>query len=185
MIKEFRGTESTKKSIQKVMKSKETSSEEICLSISYRGVKFINPVAQKLICEHEIKNMNCVCQDNENQCYFAYITKDEDQYYCHVFHAATPDQAIDIILTLGQAFELAYQMALRDQVTSKTKTRESHKPAVSPGAVSSNSRDFKDADVKLNGHPLKMKPLTLSIAGEPPVSGNIQKTPTRSNTTQD
>ncbi|VEN34928.1 unnamed protein product [Callosobruchus maculatus] len=89
-IKEFRGTESTKKSIQKVIKSKEHSSEEICLSISYRGVKFVNPIAQKIICEHEIKNMNCVCQDNENQCYFAYITKDGEQFYCHVFQAATP-----------------------------------------------------------------------------------------------
>lgn len=96
------------------------------------------------------------------------------------------EQAIDIILTLGQAFELAYQMALRDQVTSKSKSnRESHKPAVSPGSVSSHSRDFKDAttrnaDVKLNGHPLKMKPLTLSIAAEP-VDVPHQKTPTKVN----
>ncbi|KAJ8968078.1 hypothetical protein NQ314_002478, partial [Rhamnusium bicolor] len=175
-----------KKSIQKVMKSKDHPSEEICLSISYRGVKFINPIAQKIICEHEIKNMNCVCQDNENQCYFAYISKDADTFYCHVFQAVSPEQAIDIILTLGQAFELAYQMALRDQVTSKSKSnRDSHKPAVSPGAVSSHSRDFKDtstrnADVKLNGHPLKMKPLTLSIAADP-VDAPHQKTPTKVN----
>lgn len=94
------------------------------------------------------------------------------------------EQAVDIILTLGQAFELAYQMALRDQVTSKGKAnRDNHKPAVSPGAVSSNSREFKDttrnADVKLNGHPLRMKPLTLSIAAEPVVEQPLQKTPTK------
>lgn len=92
------------------------------------------------------------------------------------------EQAIDIILTLGQAFELAYQMALRDQVTSKSKaSRDHHKPAVSPGAVSSNSsrQDFKDADVKLNGHPLKMKPLTLSIAAETTSTAQEQKTPTK------
>ncbi|KAJ8943205.1 hypothetical protein NQ318_016718 [Aromia moschata] len=185
--KDFKGTESTKKSIQKVMKLKGHHSEEIILSVSYRGVKFINPIAQKIICEHEIKNMNCVCQDNENQCYFAYITKDGDTFYCHVFQAVSPEQAIDIILTLGQAFELAYQMALRDQVTSKSKSyRDSgHKPAVSPGAVSSHSRDFKEAstrnaDVKLNGHPLRMKPLTLSIAAEP-VEVPHQRTPTKVN----
>lgn len=51
-------------------------------------------------------------------------------------------------------------MAVRDQVT-----KHKGKPAVSPGSVSSHSRDFKDA--KLNGHPLKMKPLTLSIAADP------------------
>ncbi|KAJ8966625.1 hypothetical protein NQ317_009069 [Molorchus minor] len=183
-IKDFKGTESTKKSMQKLIKLKAHPSEEILLSISYRGVKFINPTAQKVICEHEIKNMNCVCQDNDSQCYFAYITKDGDAFYCHVFQAISTEQAIDIILTLGQAFELAYQMALRDQVTSKSKTsRESHKPAVSPGAVSSHSKDFKDAstrnaDVKLNGHPLKLKPLTLSIAAEP-VDPPLQKTPTK------
>lgn len=67
-------------------------------------------------------------------------------------------------------------MAVREQVTSKSKSnRESHKPAVSPGAVSSHSRDFKD--MKMNGHPLKMKPLTLSIAADP----DQQKTPTKSN----
>ncbi|CAH1106342.1 unnamed protein product [Psylliodes chrysocephalus] len=173
LIKEFKGIESTKKSIQTVIKSKDHPSEEICLSVSYKGVKFINPIAQKIICEHEIKNMNCVCQDMESQAYFAYITKDGESFYCHVFQGFSSEQAIDIILTLGQAFELAYQMAVRDQVTSKSRShKDIYKPAVSPGSVSSNSRDFKDAstrnaDVKLNGHPLKMMPLTLSIASEP------------------
>lgn len=74
-------------------------------------------------------------------------------------------------------------MALRDQVTSKKGTRDLQKPATSPGAVSSNSRDFKDStrntDIKLNGHPLRMKPLTLSIAAEPFVDQPFQKTPTK------
>lgn len=45
-IVEFKGTESTKKSIQKVAKSKDHPSEEIALSISYRGVKFANPISE-------------------------------------------------------------------------------------------------------------------------------------------
>ncbi|XP_049826127.1 ankyrin repeat and sterile alpha motif domain-containing protein 1B-like isoform X2 [Aethina tumida] len=179
-IIDFKGTESSKRSMQKVLKSKEHPSEEVCLSISYKGVKFVSPDTQQIICDHEIKHMNCACQDTDNQNIFAYITKDADTFYCHVFQASSPEQATDIILTLGQAFELAYQMALRDQVTSKTKTnRESHKPAVSPGSVSSHSRDFKDTrttDFKLNGHPLKMKPLTLSIAAEPQIDVPVQKT---------
>ncbi|XP_050299120.1 ankyrin repeat and SAM domain-containing protein 1A-like [Anthonomus grandis grandis] len=188
-IKEFKGTESTKKSIQKVVKSKEHFLEEILLSISYKGVKFINPLNQNTICEHEIVNMNCACQDTDHQAYFAYITKDSDLHYCHVFQAHSPEHATEIILTLGQAFELAYQMALRDHVTNKCKSkadqnRELNKPAVSPGSVSSHSRDFRDstktADMKLNGHPLKIMPLTLSIAAEPGGSSNTQnKTPTR------
>ncbi|KAF5274293.1 hypothetical protein FQR65_LT04411 [Abscondita terminalis] len=185
-IREFKGTESTKKSILKIRKNnEERSDQDIILSISYGGVKFINPVTQELICEHEIKNVNCACQDTECLTYFAYITRDPSNYYCHVFSTDTPDHATDIILTLGQAFELAYQMALREQVTSKSKSnRENHKAAVSPGSVSSHSREFKDssrADLKLNGHPLKMKPLTLSLAAEPVIDGHNQKTPTKMN----
>lgn len=78
-------------------------------------------------------------------------------------------------------------MALREQVTSKSKAnKESHKPAVSPGSISSHSRDFKDSsstssrttDLKLNGHPLKMKPLTLSIAADK-IGDNHRETPTK------
>lgn len=78
-------------------------------------------------------------------------------------------------------------MALREQVTSKGKSnKESHKAAASPGSVSSHSRDFKDSpttntktDLKLNGHPLRMKPLTLSIAAEPIIDQITQRTPTK------
>ncbi|KAF5302340.1 hypothetical protein FQA39_LY10379 [Lamprigera yunnana] len=185
-IREFKGTESTKKSITKIRQNTEDrSDQDIILSISYAGVKFINPVTQELICEHEIKNVNCACQDTECLTYFAYITRDPNNYYCHVFSTDTPDHATDIIFTLGQAFELAYQMAVREQVTSKSKSnRENHKAAVSPGSVSSNSREFKDssrADLKLNGHPLKMKPLTLSLAAEPVIDSRNQRTPTKIN----
>lgn len=51
VVKELRGTESTKKSIQKLKKSsaaedKEKITPEIILAISFRGVKFLNPANQ-------------------------------------------------------------------------------------------------------------------------------------------
>ncbi|XP_044747904.1 ankyrin repeat and SAM domain-containing protein 1A-like isoform X3 [Coccinella septempunctata] len=189
-IREFRGTESTKKSLEKMRKSSDHPSQEIVLSISYRGIKFLNPLNQNVICEHEIRNMNCACQDTEDRTYFAYITKDDEQFYCHVFQAVKMDQAIDIILTLGQAFELAYQMALREQVTCKTKGNRTtatdvHKSTASPTSTSSQGRDFKEStassvrssDLRMNGHPLRMKPLTLSIAADGVLSdvGTLQK----------
>lgn len=45
-IIDFKGTESSKRSMQKVLKSKEHPSEEVCLSISYKGVKFVSPDTQ-------------------------------------------------------------------------------------------------------------------------------------------
>lgn len=70
---------------------------------------------QNPICEHEIRNINCACQDADDLSHFAYITKDSDNdtHYCHVFNVASMDLATEIILTLGQAFEVAYQIALR------------------------------------------------------------------------
>lgn len=44
-------------------------------------------VFQKVICEHEIGNIFCACQDGDHMNYFAYITKDleSNKHYCHVF----------------------------------------------------------------------------------------------------
>jgi hypothetical protein len=48
VVKELRGTESTKKSIQKLKKSTKEArdSPDIILSISYRGVKFLNTITR-------------------------------------------------------------------------------------------------------------------------------------------
>lgn len=137
LVKELRGTESTRKSIQKIKRNGDhrfatqtnqlsllstnsnidgggggdssnntnTSSSSnnsisnqpttiniykkpLCLSISYRGVQFIDIITQGSICEHEIRNIDCACQDADDLSHFAYITKDSDynQHYCHVFN---------------------------------------------------------------------------------------------------
>ncbi|XP_043246752.1 ankyrin repeat and SAM domain-containing protein 1A-like isoform X1 [Amphibalanus amphitrite] len=119
LVKEVRGTESTRKSIQKL---KKTSSQmrkvpRIVLSISHSGVRFLDAHTQKLVCEHEIRNIHCACQDADDLSHFAYITKDLDTrcHYCHVFRVQTMDLATEIILTLGQAFEVAYQLAIRER----------------------------------------------------------------------
>ncbi|XP_011645776.1 ankyrin repeat and SAM domain-containing protein 1A-like isoform X1 [Pogonomyrmex barbatus] len=119
VVKELRGTESTKKSIQKLKKTfrEPRIIPDIMLAISYRGVRFLNTLTNEPICEHEIRNIHCACQDADDLTHFAYITKDHASrtHFCHVFCVPTMDQATEIILTLGQAFEVAYQMALRDK----------------------------------------------------------------------
>ncbi|KAJ9588273.1 hypothetical protein L9F63_018361, partial [Diploptera punctata] len=95
VVKELRGTESTKKSIQKLKKSSTTkdakSTPDIILAISYRGVKFLNTITKDLVCEHEIRNIHCACQDADDLTHFAYITKDHasKSHYCHVFCVQT------------------------------------------------------------------------------------------------
>lgn len=63
----------------------------ILLSISYKGVKFIDAKTKKVICDHEIGNIFCACQDAQSMNFFAYITRDNQtaKHYCHVFNCRT------------------------------------------------------------------------------------------------
>uniref|UniRef100_A0A3Q1JBU0 Ankyrin repeat and sterile alpha motif domain containing 1A n=1 Tax=Anabas testudineus TaxID=64144 RepID=A0A3Q1JBU0_ANATE len=93
----------------------------IVLSITYKGVKFIDAAFKNIIAEHEIRNISCAAQDPEDLCTFAYITKDlqTSHHYCHVFSTVDVNLTYEIILTLGQAFEVAYQLALQAQRTKQ------------------------------------------------------------------
>ncbi|XP_064553330.1 uncharacterized protein LOC135438777 isoform X3 [Drosophila montana] len=145
VIRELQGTISTRKSIQKLkidekLKSASSVSDisllencttstkylkaanlqtrlKVDIAASCLGVKFIDHESKTAICSHNIENINCVCQDAEDMRYFAYITKERDLHYCHVFMVDNLELANEIILTLGQAFEVAYQLALSRQST--------------------------------------------------------------------
>ncbi|NWX69223.1 ANS1B protein, partial [Alca torda] len=138
LVKELRGTESTQDACAKMRVKRalflqrnatlttssfcfQKSTEQmkkvptIVLSVSYKGVKFIDATNKNIIAEHEIRNISCAAQDPEDLSTFAYITKDlkTNHHYCHVFTAFDVNLAYEIILTLGQAFEVAYQLALQ------------------------------------------------------------------------
>ncbi|XP_031422453.1 ankyrin repeat and SAM domain-containing protein 1A isoform X3 [Clupea harengus] len=123
LIKDLRGTESTQDACSKMRRSTEQLRKvpTIILSITYKGVKFIDAANKNIIAEHEIRNISCAAQDPEDLCTFAYITKDlqTNHHYCHVFSTVDVNLTYEIILTLGQAFEVAYQLALQAQRTKK------------------------------------------------------------------
>ncbi|KAM9444851.1 ankyrin repeat and SAM domain-containing protein 1A isoform 3-T3 [Clarias gariepinus] len=123
LIKELRGTESTQDACAKMRRSTEQMRKvpTIVLSITYKGVKFIDASNKNIIAEHEIRNISCAAQDPDDLCTFAYITKDlqTDHHYCHVFSTVDVNLTYEIILTLGQAFEVAYQLALQAQRTNQ------------------------------------------------------------------
>uniref|UniRef100_A0A3B3ZL56 Uncharacterized protein n=1 Tax=Periophthalmus magnuspinnatus TaxID=409849 RepID=A0A3B3ZL56_9GOBI len=106
LIKELRGTESTQDACAKMRRSTEQLRKvpTIVLSITYKGVKFIDASNRE-----------------KDLCTFAYITKDlqTNHHYCHVFSTVDVNLTYEIILTLGQAFEVAYQLALQAQRTKQ------------------------------------------------------------------
>ncbi|XP_050525694.1 ankyrin repeat and SAM domain-containing protein 1A [Daktulosphaira vitifoliae] len=171
-VKEPRGTESTKLSIQKLKQTIANGTRKslpvVALVISYRGVRFMDPNSGASVCEHEIRNINCACQDADDLNHFAYITKDHhtSSHYSHVFSVSTMDQATEIILTLGQAFEVAYQMALKTRTASNSRAASnghtrSHSanhvlpPSGTRESVHSNShqhyRSHSVNEIKING----------------------------------
>ncbi|XP_062852756.1 ankyrin repeat and SAM domain-containing protein 1A [Trichomycterus rosablanca] len=118
IIRDLRGIESTQEACARIRKSKDhRKGPVIVLSITYRGVKFIDAATKAIVAEHEIQNISCAAQDPDELRTFAYITKDlkSGHHFCHVFTTVEVTQTYEIILTLGQAFEVAYQMALQAQ----------------------------------------------------------------------
>lgn len=86
------------------------------------------------------------------------------------------DKATEVILTLGQAFEVAYQMALRDQVnkghTRSQSANHIRSPAsdkISNGVTQQpqpqHARSHSVNEIKLNGHQLSLAP-ALSASTE-------------------
>ncbi|XP_017160351.1 ankyrin repeat and SAM domain-containing protein 1A isoform X3 [Poecilia reticulata] len=118
IIRDLRGIESTQDACAKIRKSKDSKKGPVViLSITYRGVKFIDAATKTIVAEHEIRNISCAAQDPDDLCTFAYITKDSKSghHFCHVFSTVEVIQTYEIILTLGQAFEVAYQMAVQSR----------------------------------------------------------------------
>ncbi|XP_037807457.1 ankyrin repeat and SAM domain-containing protein 1A isoform X4 [Lucilia sericata] len=146
VIRELHGTASTRKSIQKLKREETPAPQEdneenglindinsstrilkatnqqtrleVGIAMSHAGVRFIEMENKSTICVHDIENINCVSQDTDDLRYFAYITRENDIHYCHVFMVDDLNLATEIILTLGQAFEVAYQLSLIGQEDS-------------------------------------------------------------------
>uniref|UniRef100_A0A8C2JCX2 Ankyrin repeat and sterile alpha motif domain containing 1Ab n=1 Tax=Cyprinus carpio TaxID=7962 RepID=A0A8C2JCX2_CYPCA len=118
IIRDLRGIESTQEACARIRKSKDhRKGPVIILNITYRGVKFVDAATKVMVAEHDIQNISCAAQDPDDLCTFAYITKDlkSGYHFCHVFTTVEVTQTYEIILTLGQVFEVAYQMALQAQ----------------------------------------------------------------------
>ncbi|XP_060070026.1 uncharacterized protein LOC132550045 [Ylistrum balloti] len=152
LVKELSGPNSTIEGIsklkQKFRRKLEKSADVIAkipiikLAISFRGVKFIDAKSERVICDHEIGNIFCACQDADSMNFFAYITRDNDNHYCHVFSVKDASLAREIILTLGEAFEVAYQMALKEkaQAGALEFDRQMSQSDVEPDSISISSK---------------------------------------------
>lgn len=73
---------------------------------------------KEVLWNHDIKHINNVCQDQDDLNYFAFSTQTDQasHYYCHVFSCKDKDLSTQIILTIGQAFDVAYELFCKNNV---------------------------------------------------------------------
>nr|CAD7257924.1 unnamed protein product [Timema shepardi] len=201
VVKELRGTESTKKSIQKLKRStrEAKSTPDIVLAISYRGVQFLNTLTQVKAFFRAIPRLYLTSLTRESNTNGKRSRLLPPSGQGGVF-ASSPvilgsmvgmgalvpkllaapvmcvtmlDQATEVIMTLGQAFEVAYQMALREQFsTASPSPRGGHTrsqsanilatPPVSTHTPVNHTRSLSVNEVKVNGQQVKEMSQTSS-----------------------
>ena len=116
-VKNLQGALSSQQTIRDYRKllneNKLSTLTAVILSISYKQIRCVDVNNQKIINEHEIRTVHYACQDMDQFRFFAYVTKDvEDKNYfnCHVFSACNLEMTSEILITLAQAFEIAFRI---------------------------------------------------------------------------
>lgn len=106
------GTEESRKVMEKLKKSIRDiiNVPQVFLEVSVKGVKILDHSRKSVSAFHDVARIQIVCQDERDLNCFTYITQESDKHYCNVFCVLTADVATEIIVTLGQAFELAYKL---------------------------------------------------------------------------
>lgn len=110
-VKTITGLQSTVEASRKMRLStaKLQKIPSVMLSVSVKGIKFIDARSKIMVSNHDIRNISYITQDPEDRRVFAYIAKDAktENHYCHVFRMDTLTLSDEITMTIGQAFELA------------------------------------------------------------------------------
>lgn len=111
-VKTITGLESTIDACRKMRLStaKLQKIPSVTLSVSVKGIKFIDARSKIMVSYHDMRNISYITQDPEDRKVFAYIAKDgkTEKHYCHVFRVETTVLSDEVTMTIGQAFELAF-----------------------------------------------------------------------------
>ncbi|KAK6765438.1 hypothetical protein RB195_025380 [Necator americanus] len=111
-ISNIDGTEESRRAMTELKKAIREIAKvpQVILEISIHGVRIRDGKNGRLAAEHDISHIQIVCQDERDLNCFTYISQDRERNLCHVFSVLTADVATEIIVTLGQAFELSYKL---------------------------------------------------------------------------
>uniref|UniRef100_A0A183BJI5 ANK_REP_REGION domain-containing protein n=1 Tax=Globodera pallida TaxID=36090 RepID=A0A183BJI5_GLOPA len=115
-ISNVEGTEDCRRAMQSAKTRVRRTADVpwVVLEVSVSGIN-IRDLNEKALHCHPIGNIQVVCQDEVDLNCFAYIFQEGERHFCHVFCVLTATIAKEIIVTLGETFNLAYNIALQKQ----------------------------------------------------------------------
>lgn len=87
-----------------------TFQRRVILRINASNIKIIDSYSENVKKSYLIDFVSFAAQDSNQGCIFSFITVDCSEYVCHSFLCSTVRHAERILMALGQAFEVAYQL---------------------------------------------------------------------------